>query len=400
VRGGALGVTAGERPATLRGLRLPGANAACDLELSGGRIAAVSPSDEAARGVCLPAFCDLHVHADRAFVAGPRPPRSLSHAIAMAREVRARSSEEEITARAHRLLDRCLAHGSLRVRSHADTDPVTRLRPIRGLVRARAERVAGPELEIVAFANSDLDPASVQGRRLLVEAIEGGADLVGGVVAYHPSPQRSIDAILELAGELEVRADLHIDENAADSGLWLAHLATRTTQLGLEGRVTAGHCCALASADPGLARQVVEAVAVAGITVIALPALNLWLQDRGSGTPRHRGVTLVRELLRAGVEVRFASDNVRDAFFPFGDADPLETAYLAAITAQIDEPEVLVRGICDGRLAPQEGDRGDLVVIPGVTSIAEAIAIRPEARMLISDGLVVTRSPRPSPEPA
>ena len=52
---------------------------------------------------------------------------------------------------------------------------------------------------------------------------------------------------------------------------------------------------------------------------------NMFLQDRHAGrTPRWRGVTALRELKAAGVNVMIASDNTRDPFYAFGDLDMLE----------------------------------------------------------------------------
>src|SRR5439155_25887590 len=128
--------------------------------------------------------------------------------------------------------------------------------------------------------------------------------------------------------------------------------------------------------------------AAAGITVNVQPALNLYLQDRGDGTPRVRGLTLVGELVDAGVEVRFGSDNVGDVFYPYGDADPLESAFLAALTAHIDDEDVLLAGICDGRTRVEAGDPADLVLLDA-NSVREALARRPAARAVVRAGVVV-----------
>src|SRR5438105_15119481 len=93
---------------------LPGFLGVHELEVAGGRIAAIRPS-EAGRGrLALPAFDDPHVHADRAYARGPRPPRSLADAVDLVRDVRLASSDETVRARAGRLLSSALRHGTLR----------------------------------------------------------------------------------------------------------------------------------------------------------------------------------------------------------------------------------------------------------------------------------------------
>lgn len=63
----------------------------------------------------------------------------------------------------------------------------------------------------------------------------------------------------------------------------------------------------------------------AGITIVSLPLVNQWTQDRRLGvTPRWRGVTLMHEIRAAGVPAALASDNTRDQFYAYGDLDMLE----------------------------------------------------------------------------
>jgi len=364
---------------------LPGAAGTFELDIADGQIAAIRPVDAERPRLALPAFADLHVHADRAYAGGPRPPRSLTDAVELVTEVKRASTEEAVRERALRLLRRALAHGTLRVRTHVDVDELVEERALRGVLAARAELAGRLDVEIVAFGTKLCDPADDDGRRRLVSAVEAGADLLGAVPAFHADPEASIAAVLALARELGVRADLHVDETTDPSALGLERVADETLALGLEGRVSASHCCSLASVPEAAARRTIEKVAAAGITVIAQPALNLYLQDRGDRTPRERGMTLVRELLDAGVEVRFGSDNVCDVFYPYGDADPLESAFLAALTAHVDDEDVLLAGICDGRTRIEAGDPADLVLVDA-GSVREALARRPGARTVVRAG--------------
>lgn len=368
---------------------LQGVGGVHTLELAGGRIAAIRPSEAPEGRLALPAFADLHVHADRAFARGPRPPRALADAIALVREIKARSTEEDVRERAGRLLRRALGHGSLRVRTHADVDEVVGERALCGVLAARAELAGHVDVEIVAFATGLCDPTTSEGTKRLAAAVEAGADLLGGVPAFHPDPPASIAAVLDLARSLGMRVDLHLDEASDPAELWLERLADETLARGLEGKVTASHCCSLASVPREVARRTVEKVAAAGITVVALPALNLYLQDRGEETPRLRGLTLVRELHAAGVAVRFGSDNVGDVFYPYGDADPLEAAFLAAVAAQVDDEDALLAGICDGRTQLRVGDSADLVLLDAA-SLRDALARRPGGRTVVRAGEVVS----------
>lgn len=364
---------------------LPGREGVHELELEEGRIAAIRPAAAATGQLALPTFVDLHVHADRAFARGPRPPRSLVDAIELVADVKRASTEELIRERATRLFERAFSHGTQRIRTHVDVDELVDQRALRGVIAAREELSGRLQVEIVALATARTDPSSPDGARRLASALAAGADLVGGVPAFHPDPPASLEALLDLALEHGVDADLHLDETIDPSGFQLERLADATIARELEGRVTAGHCCALASVDDETARRTIAKVAEAGVTVVALPALNLYLEDRGASTPRYRGITRVRELAAAGVAVRFGSDNVQDVFYPYGDADPLEAAWLAALAAHVDDEDVLLAGICDGRTGIEVGDPADLVLVDA-DSLREALARRPEEREIVRAG--------------
>jgi cytosine/creatinine deaminase len=368
----------------LLGVALPGRPGAWDLALADGAVARIAPAAGDASGqLALPAFHEPHTHADRAFAAMPRPPRSLEDAIEIADALRESSTAEQVHERASTLFARAIEHGAVSLRTHVDHSPMDGGRRDRRAVRSAADAVATElSVEIVAFATRELDPVEALTRTALAAALEDGADLLGAFVNLSADPGASLDALLDLAVSTGAPVDVHLDEHGDPDRTWLEHLAESTIDRGLEGRVTAGHCCALAALEDGDARRVIAKVAAAGITVIALPALNLFLQDRAPGTPRRRGITLVHELIEAGVPVRFGADNVRDPFYAYGDADPLETAWLAGMAAQVDDQATLLGGICAGRTSIEEGDAGPLVLV-AAGSLTDALARRPGGRRVV-----------------
>jgi cytosine deaminase len=339
--------------------------------------------------LALPPLADLHVHADRAFARGPRPARSLADAIDLVREIKLASSEDDVRRRAQRLFETALAHGTQRVRTHVDVDELIGRRGLHGVLAARDAVAGRVDVEVVAFATAYADPTTPDGVARLRAAADEGADLLGGVPRFHADPVASVHRILDLAAELGLRVDLHVDETSEPDGAVLEALADATLDRGLAGRVTASHTCALATLEPAAAARTIDKLARARITVVALPALNLFLQGRGDATPRVRGLTLVRELLAAGVDVRFASDNVRDVFYPYGDADPLEAAWLAGVAAHLDDEAALLAGVCDGRSRLEAGDAADFVLVDA-TSLVDALARRPAGRVVVRGGRVVS----------
>ena len=375
---------------------LPGRAGVHELELEAGRVRAIRPSAAASGRLALPAFADLHVHADRAFARGPRPPRSLADAIALVAEIKRSCTEELVRERALRGSSGApLAHGSLRVRTHVDVDELVEERALRGVARgAGGARRAPRRGDRRVRDRVDTDPASADGERRLRAALEAGADLLGAVPAFHPDPTRVGRAAPR--SRRRVRGGRRPPSRRDGRSLGLPARAARRRDARTRARGSRHGepllCARERRARHGPQRTIAK-VAAAGITVIALPALNLYLEDRGEATPRLRGITLVRELVEAGVPVRFGSDNVGDVFYPYGDADPLEAAWLAALAAHVDDEDVLLAGVCGGRTRIEEGDPADLVLVEA-DSVRDALARRPGGRTVVRAGEVVSAASR------
>src|SRR5258707_9198636 len=131
---------------------------------------------------------------------------------------------------------------------------------------------------------------------------------------------------------------MHVDETDDPMARTLEVLAELTIVNGWQGRVTAGHTCALASYPRNYADHVICRLRQANVNMIANPATNLILQGRLDDYPKRRGVTRVKELLAAGVNVACGQDCVHDTFYPFGQNDPLEIAFLLCHASQMSQP--------------------------------------------------------------
>lgn len=358
-----------------------------NITLNGDRVGAIEPAATGTtpQWLVMPAFVNAHAHANRAFGAPSRRPSSLEDAVASARQERASASVDDIRHRATLLFERSLVHGTARIRTHTDVDAITGMRAMEGVLGAALDLSGAIDVEIVAFANAAADPTRSDTQDLLTEAVRLGAKLIGAVPALYANPSLVVDAVLDLAVRLDVAVDFHLDEHLRVEASLLAQVADGTLARGLQGRVTASHACVLSAMGDDALSRILGRMAEAQITLIVLPELNLYLQGRGIGSPRQRGIAPVLEAVRAGVSVRFGTDNVRDWFFPFGDADLLETGYIGALGSHLDAPGELTAALCGGRQGVRVGEAADLVLVPA-SSFDDALARRPGGRMLIRRG--------------
>ncbi len=380
----------------VRNVAFPGSNEALEISICDGSIAGIRKLAAPVEWICLPPLVDKHVHANRAFTRAGVKPDSFAHAIALTEDLLKHFTAEQYCHHAWELFQRARFHGTTGLRTHADMDMDTRFRALQGTLDAKAGMAGALDIEVVAFATARLDPAGAEGKSMIREALARGADLIGAAPALYPEPQRALDAVLELALELDVAVDLHQDEHLLADLASMEYLADATISNGRQGRVTLSHGCVLAALAPRTRNRIIDKLAQARIEVVALPTTNLYLQDRGQGTPERRGLTCVQELIEAGIAVRFASDNVCDAFYPYGDADLLDTAYLGMLAAQLDASADLVAAVCDGKVEPTVHERADMVLVQG-QSFDEVLSRRPAERLVIRAGEPLDPAP-PAPQ--
>jgi cytosine deaminase len=309
-----------------------------------GRIAAVGTGMAIAPGTAevmldgalvVPGLVDVHQHLDKALTRRmvDNPAGTLDGAVAAFATYAAGMTRDDISRRARRIVERCLAHGTVAIRSHANVDPELRTRAVEALVALRESLHSRLTLQIVAFATGGATRRGADAEAWLKDAVAAGADVIGGTPAIADDPIAFLDMLFAVADRHGLPLDLHLDEHLDGERQLLEAVSDRTRALGLRGRVALGHCSALSALAPERAKAVIAGFRDAGIRVITLPAANLFLQGRYADRLPPRGLTRVRELLDAGVPVAAASDNIEDAFIPVGSGDLLEIARWTLLAA-------------------------------------------------------------------
>jgi cytosine deaminase len=193
-----------------------------------------------------------------------------------------------------------------------------------------------------------------------------------------------------------------VDET--DDPYWhsLELLAEKTLEIGWQGRVTAGHCCAMSAWDDVLADRVIEKVKQADIQVITNAPINLMLEGRGHGYPKPRGIARVKQLLEAGVNVVCGQDDLQNMFYSYGKMDPLEVALITAHAAHLSAPHEIQAAFDMPRYNAarlwrldnygiQVGAEANLVIIDAGSAV-EALRRQPDRRYVIKKGQLLTET--------
>jgi cytosine deaminase len=400
----------------VKNVALWGADGHCDLGIADGRFVSIGRAAESPdAGLTLDAegrmavagFVEPHIHLDKALISERAPVNvsgTLTEAIEILWNIKRSYTVDEIADRASRVLERALEHGISRLRTHVDVDPIGGTRPAEGLIRARARFRDLMDIQIVAFPQEGI-VKSPGTEALMRQVMKSGVDVVGGMPFNEASPadsRRHIEIAFEIAREFDADIDMHVDETDDPMARTLEVLAELTIRNGWQGRVTAGHTCALASYPRNYADHVIGCLRKAGVNMIANPATNLMLQGRLDDYPKRRGVTQVKELLAAGVNVACGQDCVHDTFYPFGQNDPLEIAFLLCHASQMSQPAetltVMDMVTSHGAEALRPPDFGvavgaiaDLVVLDA-RDAREAFATRSPRRWVIRKGKLIAET--------
>ena len=349
----------------------------------------------------LGAFAEPHAHLDKALSADTvvNATGDLAGAIAAWHAARADLVGEDTVRRATRAVRIAAAHGVTAIRTHVDVGSDIGAAGVEALSEVRRSCSHLVDLQIVALVGLPLTgPEGEPSRRALAEAIEAGADLVGGAPHLDPRPADCVELFMDAAGEAGLPLDLHIDETLDPQARSLVHLARGVLDRGFPHPVTAGHCVSLGMMPPDEQRRIAALVAEAGVAVVTLPQTNLFLQSRGLRTAPPRGLTALAALNEAGVRTAGGGDNLQDPFNLVGRGDPLETASLLVTAGHLSPGDALAQVTGGARdvmgLAPagvRPGAVADLVAVDA-PSVRHTVAAAPGVRMTFKSGRLVAQT--------
>ncbi|MFB8342500.1 amidohydrolase family protein [Brucella cytisi] len=324
----------------LTGVAIAGVSGHYDIKIEGDRIASLVPSQAAGGGLVTPLFADVHVHLDKTFTIqriaenGSARVDCLFDAIDLMGTDRKNWSAEDIRARASKGLEAAFKQGVGAMRSHVDwtTSEVPVPWPV--LNELREEWKGRIDLQLAALVHGDLvlDAGSQIAARV---AKDGG--VFGAFFYRNIDLEAKIEEMFRLAMQHDLNLDFHVDEGLDVEADGFSLIVSAAKRHGMAGRVLCGHACSLSLRKPDELQRILDAAAEAGTALVSLPTTNLYLQDRiGGKSPRLRGAAPLKEARAAGMDVMLGSDNVRDAFYPYGDYDPLAILRLAAPVCHVE----------------------------------------------------------------
>ncbi len=274
----------------------------------------------------IPPYVDPHIHLDYVFTAKKEGALNgtgtLFEGIQRWSETKSDLNIEEIKERARIAVKKEILHGVQFIRTHADvTDP--KLTSLKALLELKEELKDIVTIQVVAFPQEGMY-AYKDGDKLLEEALKMGADCVGAIPHFELAREfgeKSIHKTVELAVKYNKLIDVHCDETDDDQSRFLELLAALSYMEGIGEMTTASHTCSFGSANNSYAFKLMKLLKKSKINFISCPTENIYLQGRQDTYPKRRGLTRVKELNDAGINVCFAQDSMSDPWYPLGNGN-------------------------------------------------------------------------------
>jgi cytosine/creatinine deaminase len=386
-----------------------------DVGVEAGLIAAIRPRGEieaaaseldAGGSLLSPPLVDPHVHMDAVLTVGePRYNESgtLIEGILTWAERKPSLTHDDVKRRALEAIRWEVAQGTGLIRSHVDVcDP--NLVALKALLELREEVRDIVELRLIAFPQDGI-LSFPNGKELMREAMRLGCDVIGGIPHYEWTRDDGVEEvhfIFDLAKETGAPIDLHCDETDDEQSRFLEVVAARAIRDGMQGRVVAGHTTAMASYNDNYAFKLIQILKRAGVTIVANPLDNIVLQGRFDTYPKRRGMTRVKELDAAGINVACGHDSIMDPWYPLGRGSMLDALSMLVHVGQMTGRGELFRAYemvttNPARAAEVEGwsiAKGSPAnfVVFDCTDEAEAIRLTPAARWVVRAGRVVAET--------
>jgi cytosine deaminase len=320
-----------------------------DIGIGGGTIVAIEASlqaeareIDAAHCLIVPGLIETHIHLDKTCILDRCRIQEGTVAEAMRETAAAKHNftVDDVYARAKQTIERCIGHGTMRMRTHVELDPGIGMTGFEAIEQLRRDYAWALDLELCVFPQEGLTnyPGTEE---LLIEGLRRGARTIGAAPYFDSKPAAQIDRIFAIAREFDAEIDMHLDLAETLDGMQIEYVCRKTEEYGWGGRVAVGHVTQMSLLPPERFNAIARQLANAGVAVTVLPSTDLHLMGRRQDHAIPRGVVPLEPLRTAGVTCSISTNNVLNPFTPYGDGSLIRMANLYANVCHVSRPDHL-----------------------------------------------------------
>ena len=357
-------------------------------------------------GIIYPPFVEPHIHLDATQTAGQpnwNQSGTLFEGIERWAERKSLLSHEDVKSRAWKTLKWQIANGVQYVRTHVDVSDPT-LTALKAMLEVKKEIAPWVDLQIVAFPQEGI-LSYPNGEKLLDQAMEMGADVVGGIPHFEFTREYGVESMhiaFDIARKYNKQIDIHCDEIDDEQSRFVETVAALALKYDMGEKVTASHTTAMHSYNNAYASRLFRLLKMSKIHFVANPLVNIHLQGRFDTYPKRRGVTRVKEMLKNNINVCFGHDDVFDPWYPLGTANMLQVLHMGLHVCQlmgygqindglklVTENSAKALGLTDYGI--QEGNSANFIVLPAENGF-DAVRRQVPTRYSIRHGKVISET--------
>ena len=357
-------------------------------------------------GIIYPPFVEPHIHLDATQTAGQpnwNQSGTLFEGIERWAERKSLLSHEDVKSRAWKTLKWQIANGVQYVRTHVDVSDPT-LTALKAMLEVKKEIAHWVDLQIVAFPQEGI-LSYPNGEKLLDQAMEMGADVVGGIPHFEFTREYGVESMhiaFDIARKYNKQIDIHCDEIDDEQSRFVETVAALALKYDMGEKVTASHTTAMHSYNNAYASRLFRLLKMSKIHFVANPLVNIHLQGRFDTYPKRRGVTRVKEMLKNNINVCFGHDDVFDPWYPLGTANMLQVLHMGLHVCQlmgygqindglklVTENSAKALGLTDYGI--KEGNSANFIVLPAENGF-DAVRRQVPTRYSIRHGKVISET--------
>ncbi|MGP1519408.1 MAG: cytosine deaminase [Haemophilus parainfluenzae] len=357
-------------------------------------------------GIVYPPFVEPHIHLDATQTAGQpnwNQSGTLFEGIERWAERKSLLSHEDVKSRAWKTLKWQIANGVQYVRTHVDVSDPT-LTALKAMLEVKKEIAPWVDLQIVAFPQEGI-LSYPNGEKLLDQAMEMGADVVGGIPHFEFTREYGVESMhiaFDIARKYNKQIDIHCDEIDDEQSRFVETVAALALKYDMGEKVTASHTTAMHSYNNAYASRLFRLLKMSKIHFVANPLVNIHLQGRFDTYPKRRGVTRVKEMLKNNINVCFGHDDVFDPWYPLGTANMLQVLHMGLHVCQlmgygqindglklVTENSAKALGLTDYGI--QEGNSANFIVLPAENGF-DAVRRQVPTRYSVRHGKVISET--------
>ncbi len=180
----------------------------------------------------MPGLIETHIHLDKTCILDRCRIQegTVAEAVRETAAAKRNFTVDDVYARAKQTIERCISHGTMRMRTHVELDPGIGMTGYEAIEQLKRDYAWALDLELCVFPQEGLTnyPGTEE---LLIEGLRRGARTIGAAPYFDADPPAQIDRIFAIAREFDAEIDMHLDLAETLDGMQIEYVCRKTENM-------------------------------------------------------------------------------------------------------------------------------------------------------------------------